>query len=124
MHDYYTKIFMRQKEKLKHAIIAIVILTAITPASSHPQTIPLIWRRVASGVWKVKIGAPQKFDLLTTANIHSGIEALKDLGETSFPFVKRDCYAELQNGKIYLRFPIDEEEQLFGLGQFLRFSNN
>ena len=84
MHDYYTKIFMRQKEKLKHAIIAIVILTTITPASSHPQTIPLNWQQVASGVWKVKIGVPQKFDLLTTANIHSGIEALKALVKRDF----------------------------------------
>ncbi|MBD0288929.1 MAG: DUF5110 domain-containing protein, partial [Flavisolibacter sp.] len=44
------------------------------------------------------------------------IQALKILGERRFPLVKDACHAELQNGKIYLRFPLDKEEQLFGLG--------
>ncbi|HEX8607213.1 MAG TPA: TIM-barrel domain-containing protein, partial [Pedobacter sp.] len=71
---------------------------------------------IAPGVWKVKIGKQQKFDLLTTANIRPRTKALKNLGERSFPLAKEDCHSELQNGKIYLRFPLDTEEQLFGLG--------
>lgn len=107
---------MIQKERLKHSIIAIVILTFITPASSYSQTIPLNWQQIAPGVWKAMIGQPQKFDLLTTANIRPRTKALKNLGERSFPLAKEDCHSELQNGKIYLRFPLDKEEQLFGLG--------
>jgi alpha-D-xyloside xylohydrolase len=67
-------------------------------------------------VWKAKIGQPQQFDLLGAAGIHPQTQALQSLGEADFPLPKADCFAQLQQGKIYLRFPLEKEEQLFGLG--------
>jgi alpha-D-xyloside xylohydrolase len=107
---------MNIKKGLLQLFSSIVIFHFITSISSYSQKVPLNWVQAATGVWKVKIGQPQKFDLLTTANIHPRTEALKNFGERSFPLAKEDCHAELQNGKIYLRFPLDKEEQLFGLG--------
>ncbi|WP_026260193.1 TIM-barrel domain-containing protein [Segetibacter koreensis] len=101
---------------MKQLLIVFAIIQLVTITAGYSQNIPLNWRSVAAGVWKVKIGQPQKFDLLRTANIHPRIETLRNLGERNFPLLKEECHAELQNGKIYLRFPLEKEEQLFGLG--------
>ena len=80
------------------------------------QPVPLTWEPVAAGVWKVIVGEKQKIDLLTAANSHPKTEALKKLGERDFPKMLSGIYAEKQNGKIYLRIPLQEDEQVFGLG--------
>ena len=96
--------------------LAIISFIFLSPLFLHAQNIPITWTKVAAGVWKATIGQPQQFDLLGAADIHPQIQALQSLGETDFPLPKVDCIAELQQGKIYLRFPLEKEEQLFGLG--------
>jgi hypothetical protein len=82
---------------------------------AHTKSSDLV-EQSSAGVWKAQIGKPQRFDLLHAANIHPQKEALQSLGEADFPLLKADCFAQLQQGKIYLRFPLDKDEQLFGLG--------
>jgi alpha-D-xyloside xylohydrolase len=80
------------------------------------QPVPLKWEQVAPGVWKATVGQPDKVDLLTTAGANPRKDALQQLGEAPFPLPQADCNAEIKEGKVYLRFPLQEEEQLFGLG--------
>ena len=94
----------------------IFLISFLAPLLSHTQSLPISWSKAAAGVWKAQIGKPQRFDLLHAANIHPQKEALQSLGEADFPLLKADCFAQLQQGKIYLRFPLDKDEQLFGLG--------
>lgn len=96
--------------------LSIFLFIFLTPLLLFAQKLPITWTKVAAGVWKAKIGQPQKFDLLGAAGIHPQTKALQSLGEADFPLPEVDCIAELQQGKIYLRFPLEKEEQLFGLG--------
>lgn len=83
---------------------------------AQAQSVPLQWEPVAPGVWKATVGQPDKVDLLTTAGGSPRKEALQKLGEAPFPLPQAECSAEIKEGKVYLRFPLQEEEQLFGLG--------
>lgn len=83
---------------------------------TQAQSVPLQWEAVAPGVWKATVGQPDKVDLLTMAGGSPRKEALQKLGEAPFPLPQADCKAEIKEGKVYLRFPLQEEEQLFGLG--------
>lgn len=83
---------------------------------TQAQSVPLQWEAVAPGVWKATVGQPDKVDLLATAGGSPRKEALQKLGEAPFPLPQADCSAEIKEGKVYLRFPLQEEEQLFGLG--------
>ncbi|MBS0028316.1 TIM-barrel domain-containing protein [Chitinophaga sp. 22321] len=85
-------------------------------SSSQAQPVPLKWEPVAPGIWKATIGQPDKVDLLGTAGGSPRQEALQKLGERTFPLQPAGCNAEIRDGKVYLRFPLQEEEQLFGLG--------
>jgi alpha-D-xyloside xylohydrolase len=80
------------------------------------QQLPLHWEPVAPGVWKAVAGQPEKVDLLGTAGAQPRKTALQHLGERDFPLPQSDCSAEVAGGKVHLRFPLEEAEQLYGLG--------
>lgn len=80
------------------------------------QPVKIEWQQAAPGVWKAKIGAPQPMDLLRAAGGSPRMEALRALGDRRFPLPETECYAEKQDGKIYLRLPLDQGERIFGLG--------
>ena len=76
----------------------------------------LNWVETAPGVWKVLIGKPDAYNLLTAAGSQPNRDALKKLGTTAFPLSKNDISVRIKNGKTYLRFPLDRGEQLYGFG--------
>jgi alpha-D-xyloside xylohydrolase len=97
-------------------ISRIVAMLLILTQGLQAQPIPLQWQRVTAGVWKVRIGEPQPIDLLEAGGGHPRMEALEKLGDRAFPLPAGSCYAEKRQGNIYLRLPLQQEEQLFGLG--------
>jgi alpha-glucosidase (family GH31 glycosyl hydrolase) len=74
------------------------------------------WELVEPGVWKAVIGKPDKLDLFSTAGIKPSSGALKLLGDAGFPLPGEAIKAEITGGKVYLRFPLVREEQIFGFG--------
>jgi alpha-D-xyloside xylohydrolase len=76
----------------------------------------LTWSEVAPGVWKGVAGKPEDYDLLKAAGSVPNKEALSKMTATAFPFDQNDIAGVLTDGKTYLRFPLDKEEQLYGFG--------
>ncbi|TDE17232.1 TIM-barrel domain-containing protein [Dyadobacter psychrotolerans] len=74
------------------------------------------WKRVAPGVWKAIVGKPEQISLLGVAQIKPMQQALEKLGAPAFPKHLTGSKNELTDGKVYLRFPLVKQEQLFGLG--------
>lgn len=77
---------------------------------------PFQWSQVAPGVWKAIVGKPEKISPLSIAEIKPQTEALQKIGTPAFPDLLKESQNELTDGKTYLRFPLQKEEQLFGLG--------
>ncbi|MBZ4190616.1 TIM-barrel domain-containing protein [Niabella beijingensis] len=75
----------------------------------------ITWSTVAPGVWKGIVGKPEAYDLLKAADARPAA-ALKNMSEQEFPFAKADISGTVTDGKTYLRFPLEKEEQLFGFG--------
>ncbi|HTN06260.1 TIM-barrel domain-containing protein [Agriterribacter sp.] len=74
------------------------------------------WQQVAAGVWKAVAGVPEKISPLSIANMQPNTEALSKLGEPPFPVNLQQSVNEIFDAKTLLRFPLEKEEQLFGLG--------
>jgi len=98
--------------KLKKVITLFFVLglSQITIA----QTIS--WRQVAAGVWKGIVGKPEAYDLLKAAGAKPNKAALSEIGPANFPLSKQDISGKISDGKTYLSFPLDKNEQLFGFG--------
>ncbi|MGE9312576.1 glycoside hydrolase family 31 protein [Niabella sp. CJ426] len=76
----------------------------------------LQWQQVAPGVWKGIAGQPESYDLLKASGSIPATEALQKMGNSPLPINRNDITASVVDGKTYLRFPLAEKEQLFGLG--------
>ena len=72
--------------------------------------------KVASGVWKAEIGKPDKVNLLSELDFTPKIDAINNLEEADLPVDKAEITAEVFDGKTYIRFPLDKEEKIYGLG--------
>lgn len=83
--------------------------------SAHAQS-RLKWEEIQPGIWKSVIGKPQKISLLSAADAQPNRKAIAALPQTRFPLPVGAIDLKLINQKIYLRFPLDKNEQLFGLG--------
>ncbi|MBJ6368786.1 TIM-barrel domain-containing protein [Snuella sedimenti] len=76
----------------------------------------LKWNEIHNGIWRAKIGNEQPISLLKAAEVKPDTEALDNLSGVTFPLDKTKISAEVINGKTYLRFPLQKEEELYGLG--------
>lgn len=96
----------------KRASIVILFTLYFFPALAQEPA----WSEVAPGVWKAVIGKPESYDLLKAAGATPNKEALAKISGAPFPLEKRSIAAQLTDGKTYLRFPLEKEEQLYGFG--------
>jgi alpha-glucosidase (family GH31 glycosyl hydrolase) len=76
----------------------------------------LHWTEVSPGVWKGIVGKPEAYDLLKASGAQPNNAALSKMTKTIFPLSKPDISGKISDGKTYLSFPLDKEEQLFGFG--------
>ena len=76
----------------------------------------LIWTKVLPGIWKGITGKPEAYNLLKSAGVLPDRAAIAGIGKATFPLDKIGISAKIIEGKTYLRFPLDKEEQLYGFG--------
>ncbi|MDX1284243.1 MAG: hypothetical protein R3182_04485, partial [Draconibacterium sp.] len=74
------------------------------------------WKETFPGVWKSIVNQPEDFNLLSVANKEPRAETLNKKPEQNFPIPTEEIKAFTKNGKTYLRFPLEREEQIYGLG--------
>ena len=108
---------------MRHTRIVIAIFFLFTlsvagtagaqpPASSRPIT----WTEIEPGVWKGVAGNPETYNLLSASGAKPYHPGLQQIGEAAFPLPQAEIAASCTDGKTFLRFPLEKEEQLFGFG--------
>jgi len=102
----------RTMKNCKRTILIFLFLVFLF--SGNAQNIS--WREIYPGVWKGIVGHPENYDLLKASGAQPNIDALNKIGNANFPLPQSDINGELQDGKTYLRFPLQKDEQLYGFG--------
>ena len=74
------------------------------------------WQKETSGVWTMSVGTPEKVNLLSELHITPKMEAIQKMGEADLPISEQDITTEIVDGKTYIRFPLEKDEKIFGLG--------
>jgi len=112
---------MKQQLKIKKTKSQIVftrasflLLFAFSLLQLNAQKIS--WKEIYPGVWKGIVGKPENYDLLKASGAQPMVDALNKIGKANFPLSQSDINGELQDGKTFLRFPLQREEQLYGFG--------
>src|SRR5690606_2683920 len=105
---------MYQKKYLSLKRILFILCfcgISLSSLSQQPE-----WSEIAPGIWKAVLGSPEDFDLLKAAGTIPNTEGLEKMGNADFPFDARDIHWQVTDGKTFLRFPLEREEQLYGFG--------
>jgi len=74
------------------------------------------WKETFPGIWEATVNQPEDFDLLKAANKTPSSEALNKKVKQSFPISNDEIKTFTKNGKTYLRFPLEKDEQIYGFG--------
>jgi alpha-D-xyloside xylohydrolase len=99
---------------MRHFKSFIVLFFVIASLFANAQNI--VWSEVAPGVWKAVVGKPEAYDLLKASGATPNLNALAKVTKAPFPLQQSDITAKLNDGKTYLRFPLQKDEQLYGFG--------
>ena len=94
--------------------IATFIFIATTVLKAQEKQ--LQWQQVQPGIWKATVGKSPSFSLLNVMENIPRTDALNELPATVFPLQPEDIVANMANGQTTLRFPLEEEEAIYGLG--------
>ena len=103
---------MKPNIKMKKILLSLAVVAACSCADKGNPT----FEQVASGVWKVEVGSPERVDLLSELHITPKIDAINAMEDASLPVSKEDIRTEVIDGKTFIRFPLDKGEKIFGLG--------
>lgn len=74
------------------------------------------WQAVAPGVWRYSEGEKEKINLLDAARITPKAARLREFPDRPFPINPEWINISRRKGKLYLKFPLEKEEQLYGFG--------
>src|SRR4051812_45218018 len=97
--------------KIQKLVLFAFFVSAFSSACCQLQ-----WKVVAPGVWKAIIGKPESYNLISASGAKPSIAALSKLGQAGFPLTQSKISASIEDGKTQLRFPLDTEEEIYGLG--------
>jgi alpha-glucosidase (family GH31 glycosyl hydrolase) len=87
----------------------------INKQPQNPTTSPE-WIEIYPGIWKTTVGTPEKISLLKAASVNANEVALGALPKAGFPISRSEIDIKQIDHKLYLRFPLNRDEKLFGLG--------
>ena len=91
-----------------------ILLSFFLSIALSAQT--LQWQEIAPGVWKTVYGKSDTYNLLSAAGIKPNLAAIEKMSKVGMSLAMADIGAEMVNGQIFLRFPLERGEQIFGLG--------
>ncbi len=99
-------------KNLARIFLSVCFLAWITLACAQSPS----WTEVAPGIWKAIVGQPDAYDLLKAAGAEPNMEVISKMGEMDFPLDKTHIFADANNCKTTLRFPLERGEELYGFG--------
>jgi alpha-D-xyloside xylohydrolase len=97
-------------------IAKALVLFASVVLHLHALSQSVTWQEQAPGIWKCTVGKPEEYDLLKASGAKMNMEGLSSINKTSFPLDKSEIITQLSDGKVYLRFPLERAEQIYGFG--------
>jgi len=104
-------------KKLSFVITLMIVFASCEKKSTiSSETFNPQWEETFPGIWIAKVNQPEDFNLLSVANKAPRSESLNKKSKQDFPISPDEIKSFTKNGKTYLRFPLEKEEQIYGFG--------
>ena len=96
--------------------IVVLACFIILLSGAYAQQQPLHWQQIQPGIWKASIGKGSSNSYIKLMQNIPQTAALQELPAAIFPLQQQDMLAQSSNGQVFLQFPLQRNEALFGLG--------
>lgn len=93
-----------------------LFMVLVAFACVQKDNVNLEWKKEGQGVWKISVGKQEKVTLLSELDITPQWKAIEEIGDAPLAIDPKDVKTEVVDGKTYIRFPLDKDEKIFGLG--------
>ncbi len=103
-------------KKISISGLILLVLSFFQCIYIDAQNLPLSWEKKASGVWIVNAGKPDSINFLSVSGVNPKLKAINAMTDVCFPMQETDIKVLKFDGKVYLQFPLDEGEKIYGLG--------
>lgn len=100
-----------KRTMMRKTITAIFLFCVSTQLSAQIE-----WKEVESGVWKGVVGSPESYSLLSVSGSQPFKDGFTRLPQVTLPSLADQVVAEIQDGKVALRIPLQKKEQIYGFG--------
>ncbi len=97
-------------------LLVVSLFSLLSCGESAKKTSEHETVKVAAGVWKLTSGTPEKVNLLSELSVTPKLEAIDAMGEAELPVTMDEISVKQRDGKTYIRFPLEKDEKIFGLG--------
>jgi len=102
---------------------ATIVLFATTYSGCTNESRDVRWSEVEKGIWKFSGVDKEPINLLSAAASVPMTARLDDFETVPFPLDEALIHVERRNGKLFVRFPLEKDEQIYGLGLEFRHVN-
>ncbi len=111
-----TNILLLMKNILALLFFTVFFLSCDKNSIIKTEDFNPVWEETFPGIWKSTVNQPEDFNLLSVANKAPRGETLSKKSKQKFPISSEEIKTFTKNGKTYLRFPLEKEEQIYGFG--------
>ncbi len=105
-------------KKILVLLIPLLILFSCSNISNDKSG--LDFNKRATGVWGATVSSEEFVSLLDVAGIKPQLAAIEKLGSQDFPIPEEEITFQVNDNHIYLKFPLQADEQIFGLGLYFK----
>lgn len=68
------------------------------------------------GIWRMSVGKPESVNLLSLLEVAPNWKAFEEIEDADLPIDWSEIKTEVVQGRTYVRFPLEKDEKIFGLG--------
>jgi alpha-D-xyloside xylohydrolase len=98
----------------RRSLLMVCLLCPFNFLNAQDQI--LHWIKQSSGVWVARTGKPEAVNFTSVSGVKPKLEAIERMADVEFPLPENEIKTVIFDGKTYLQFPLEADEQIFGLG--------
>ena len=98
------------------SFLLIAAFMALASCAPHDGGAPVEWSLQGNGIWKITAGRPDKVNLLSELDAAPVWQAIGQIEPSPLPFDSSEIKITVADGRTCVRFPLQKDEKIFGLG--------
>ncbi len=109
-----TYVHTKIRAGLLFCVLGLLFSSCSTDQSKSATSGSIEFAEIHSGIFSASIGQPEEISFLSVTNPNPKVEAINSLPDGDLPAFEEELTYRVENGKTYLRIPLERNEKIYG----------